>query len=107
MRFVSALSLAFACYAHVQSAHADFLRCGAALIEPGDSAAYTLEKCGEPTSTTINEPVWARDVNGRVYPSVNARSDVWRYNFGPGKFPAMLRIIDGIVESITFEKNRE
>jgi hypothetical protein len=106
MRFVSALSLAFTCYAHVESARADFLRCGSALIEPGDSAAYTLEKCGEPTST-LNEPFWARDVNGKIYQSVNARSDVWRYDFGPGKFPAMLRISDGIVESITFEKNRE
>ena len=108
MRVVAALSLGFACYAQVQSARADFLRCGSALIEPGDSAAYTLEKCGEPSSsTTINEPFWARGVNGNVYQSVNTRSGVWRYDFGRGKFPAMLRINDGIVESITFEKKRE
>ncbi|MDB6089346.1 MAG: hypothetical protein JWN85_2130 [Gammaproteobacteria bacterium] len=108
MRFVPALALALACYAQVQPAHADFLRCGSALIEAGDSAARTLEKCGAPTSTTtINEPVWARDVNGRVYPFLNAQLDVWRYSFGPGKFPARVRINDGIVESITFESNRE
>jgi hypothetical protein len=89
-------------------ARADFLRCGSALIEPGDSAAYTLEKCGEPTSsTTVDQPVWARGVNGYVYHSGNARSDIWRYNFGPGKFPAVLRISDGTVESITFEHHRE
>jgi hypothetical protein len=108
MRLVAAMSLAFACYAQVQSARADFLRCGSALIEPGDSAAHTLEKCGEPTSkTTIDEPVWARGVNGNVYQSGNARAEIWRYNFGPGKFPAVLRISEGIVESITFEKNRD
>jgi hypothetical protein len=106
MRLVSALLLGFACYAQVQSARADILRCGSDLIEPGDSAALTLEKCGEPTSrTTIDEPVWSRGLNGNVYQSGNTRSEIWRYNFGPRKFPAMLRIRDGIVESITFEKN--
>ena len=108
MRLISVLSLALVCCAQVQPARADILRCGSALIEPGDSAAYTLEKCGEPSSsTTINEPFWARGVNGNVYQSVNTRSGVWRYDFGRGKFPAMLRINDGIVESITFEKKRE
>jgi hypothetical protein len=108
MRRTATLLLALACYAQVPSARADFLRCGSALIETGDSAAHTLEKCGEPTSrTTINEPVWARGVNGNVYQSGNAQSEIWRYNFGPGKFPATLRISDGIVQSITFEKNRE
>jgi hypothetical protein len=107
MRLISVLSLALVCCAQVQPARADILRCGSALIEPGDSAAHTLEKCGEPTSkSTIDEPVWSRGVNGNVYQSGNARSEIWRYNFGPGKFPALLRIRDGIVESITFEKNR-
>jgi hypothetical protein len=108
MRLVSALSFALACYAQAQVARADFLRCGSALIEPGDSAAHTLEKCGEPTSrSTTDEPVWARGVHGNVYQSGSTRSEIWRYDFGPGKFPAMLRITDGIVESITFEKDRE
>jgi hypothetical protein len=106
MRLASALSLALVCYAHVQAARADILRCGSALIESGDSAAHTLEKCGEPTSrTTIDEPVWSRGVNGNVYQSGTAQSEIWRYNFGPGKFPAVLHIRDGVVESITFEKS--
>jgi Protein of unknown function (DUF2845) len=107
MRLVSALFLAFVCYAPVQSsAGTDYLRCGSALIEPGDSAAYTLEKCGVPTSTTTM-PVWERDTNGTSYMFINARSDVWRYELGPGKFPAQVRIVDGVVDSITFETHRE
>jgi hypothetical protein len=106
-RFVSVLALGVACYAQVQSARADILRCGSALIESGDSAAHALEKCGEPTSkTTIDEPVWSRGVNGNVYQSGTTHSEIWRYNFGSRKFPAVLRVKDGIVESITFEKNQ-
>jgi hypothetical protein len=107
MRFVSPLLLAIACYALVQPARADFLRCGSVLIGPGDSAAHAVEKCGEPTSkTTVDEPVWATGVNGNVYQTGTTRSEIWRYNFGPSKFPALLRVRDGAVESITFEKHR-
>ena len=107
-RLVSVLALGVACYAQVQSARADILRCGSALIESGDSAAHALEKCGEPTSkTTIDEPVWSRGVNGNVYQSGTTQSQIWRYNFGPSRFAAVLHIRDGLVESITFEKNRD
>jgi hypothetical protein len=34
-----------------------------------------------------------------------AQAEIWRYNLGPTKFPAILRIVDGAVESITFEKS--
>ena len=102
------LPLALAClaYALTQPAHADILRCGPALIEQGDAAARVLEKCGEPTSkTTINEPIWSQGPNGTVYQSGTTQSELWRYNFGPNRFPALLKIADGVVESIKFEKS--
>ena len=88
-------------------AQADILRCGSVLVESGASAAFVIEKCGQPTSKTkVTEPVWARGVNGNVYQTGDTEAELWRYNFGPNKFPAVLRIVEGLVESITFEKSR-
>jgi hypothetical protein len=76
------------------------------LIEQGDSAARVIEKCGEPTSKTSgDEPVWSRDQNGNIYQSGSTQWELWRYNFGPGRFPALLKIAGGFVQSITFEKS--
>jgi hypothetical protein len=106
MRLRSTLALAFAWYTLTQAAHADTLRCGPDLIEQGDSAARVLDKCGEPTSkATIDEPIWAQDQNGNVYQSGTTRSELWRYNFGPSRFPALLKVAGGFVQSITFEKS--
>jgi hypothetical protein len=106
MRLGSALLVACALYAQAQMAHADILRCGSVLIQQGDAAVRVLEKCGQPTSKmTVNEPVWARGANGAMYQAGNAQAEIWRYNLGPTKFPAILRIVDGAVESITFEKS--
>ncbi len=102
------LPLALACVAYTltQPAHADILRCGPDLIEQGDAAARVLEKCGEPTSkTTFDVPVWSQGPNGTVYQSGTAQGELWRYNFGPNRFPAVLRITEGVVQSITFEKS--
>lgn len=102
------LTLAFACAAYTLAlpAHADILRCGPDLIEQGDNAARVIEKCGEPTSKTIlDEPVWSQGPNGTVYQSGTTQSEVWRYTFGPNRFPAVLKITYGVVQSITFEKS--
>ena len=105
MRLVFAWALAgFGC-ALIQPARADILTCGNVLIREGDSADYALEKCGEPASRTpINEPIWARDANGNIYQAGSMQGELWRYKLGEGKFPALLRIANGVVESIKFEK---
>jgi hypothetical protein len=90
----------------MQPAHADTLRCGPYLIEQGDAAARVIEKCGEPTSkATLDEPIWSQNPNGTVYQSGTTQSELWRYNFGPNRFPAVLKITGGVVQSITFEKS--
>jgi Protein of unknown function (DUF2845) len=103
--------LAFACagIAQVQPAVAETLRCGTALIEPGDDARYVLEKCGEPTSSSpATAPVLGRDDSGNVYVTGIVRSGRWRYHRGPGQFPVVLTIgDDGRVESIEFEGHRD
>jgi hypothetical protein len=90
----------------MQPAHADILRCGPDLIEQGDSAARVIEKCGEPTSKAfVDEPIWSQAPNGTIYQSGTSQSELWRYNFGPNKFPAVLKISGGVVTAITFEKS--
>jgi len=107
MEFRSTSVLAATAYLLIQPAHADILRCGSNLIEQGDSAGRVIEKCGQPTSRdTITEPVWSVGVNGAQYQSGTTSAELWRYNFGSAKFPALLKIVDGVVQSITFEKSR-
>jgi len=106
MRFRSVLTLVCAYCAFIQAAHAETLRCGSALIEAGDSVFRVVDKCGEPASkTSVDEPIYSQDANGRSYQSGSVRSELWRYNFGPQKFPATLKITNGTVRSITFEKS--
>jgi hypothetical protein len=107
MQLRSTLVLACACYTLMEPAHADTLRCGSALVTEGDSSGHVLEKCGQPTSkTTVDEPIWSLGANGNTYQSGTTQSELWRYSFGPAKFPAVVKITAGVVKSITFEKSR-
>ncbi len=83
-------------------AAADTLRCGSVLIQDGTEAAVVLAKCGEPASKQIiREPVY---VQGAATGEVTERQ-IWSYYRGPGQFPAILQIADGVVQSIEFEKH--
>ena len=85
----------------MRPAAAETLRCGSVLIEEGAQASYVLAKCGDPTSKQIiREPVYVRGyATGEV-----AETQIWRYYRGPEQFPAILKIADGIVQSIKFDK---
>ena len=90
----------------IQPALADTLRCGSVLIEVGADASYVLAKCGEPTSKTIiAEPIWAGGVYGGAHQVGTSQTQIWRYDRGPRQFPAVMKIADGVVQSIEFEKN--
>ncbi len=85
---------------------ADILRCGSSLIQVGDPQEAVLRKCGEPQSTrTVSEPVWIRAADGTLYQTGVEQWELWRYNRGPRQFPAILKIADGLVRSIEFEKS--
>ena len=85
---------------------AEILRCGSDLIQDGDDASSVLAKCGEPTQrTTISEPIYASNADGATFPTGQvAYTQVWRYDRGPMKFPVIIKVVDGAVQSIRFVK---
>ena len=106
MRLIPALIVAATLSVVTRPVAADTLRCGSSLIEVGSPAADVLSKCGPPTSkTSITEPVWARGLNGKVFQTGTTQAQIWRYDRGPRQFPAILKINEGIVQSIDFDKS--
>lgn len=94
MRRIITMAAACAGLGCMQSAAADYLRCGDALIEPGDSATYVLENC------------FAQ--SGTAYQVSLPQLQRWRIVRGPGQFPAVVVIgADGRVEAIEFERRRD
>ena len=93
--------------APVTAASADTLRCGSHLIQEGDDAFAVIAKCGEPTERmTLTEPVYASSEGGGSHPTGDvALTEVWRYQRGAGSFPVLIKIADGIVQSIRFDKS--
>ena len=86
-------------------AHAQSMRCGNSLIEPGATMSEVLKKCGEPQSRMqITEPVRARRPNGTTYVVGTTTSEVWRYDRGYGKFPVLLTFAEGTLERMEFER---
>ena len=85
---------------------ADTLRCGSVLVETGDDAGYVLKNCGEPNSAPAVTGPLSR--GGLYAPAEVFRANRWRYDRGPGKFPAVVVIgDDGRVAAINFEMHRE
>ena len=109
MRSITKLTLvlAGASFAGTPPAMAESLRCGSALIQPGDDARYVLEQCGEPASDVVgNDGAFGSVIN--VYHMGLVRADRWRYHRGPGQFPAIVTIADdGRVADIQFERDRD
>ena len=83
----------------MQSSMAEPLRCGSALIEPGDDATYVLENCVEPAQPGAN-PI--------LYPLNLAQLQRWRIVRDSGQFRAVVVIgADGRVEDIEFDRRRD
>jgi len=100
------LVLAGVSFAVTPPAMSEALRCGSALIQPGDDARYVLEQCGEPASEAVNDT--AADSAFNVYHIGIVRADRWRYHRGPGLFAAIVTIADdGRVADIQFERVRD
>jgi uncharacterized protein DUF2845 len=99
------LVLAGATLLGTQPALGETLRCGSALIQPGDDASYVLENCGAPASDDSDA---ALESGIHVYQIGMLRADRWRYHRGPGLFPAIVTIADdGRVADIQFEHDRD
>jgi hypothetical protein len=93
MRRIITMAAACAGLGCMQSAAADYLRCGDVLIEPGDAATYVLENCfAQQAEYQVSLPQLQR----------------WRIVRGPGQFPAVVVIgADGRVEAIEFDRRRD
>ncbi len=99
-----AFVLAAASFA-VFPAHADTLRCGNKLIQPGMQQGYVLTTCGAPASKKeVTEPIRARRENGTTYEVGTTTQEIWRYVRRPGQFPAILVFEGGVLKSLDFEK---
>jgi hypothetical protein len=104
------LALAGAGLVGMESAAADTLRCGSTLIEPGDDAAYVLEKCFESASAETNtRSAWMAGAGHQIlYPMGFAQPQRWRIVRASGQFRAVLVIgADGRVEDIEFDTRRD
>jgi hypothetical protein len=107
MRAVITLVLACGGLAAVQPVAAETLRCGSVLIEPGDDAAYVLEKCVT-APDSASQLAFLSVADGNLYPLGFAQLQRWRIARKPGQFRAVVVIgADGRVEDIQFERRRE
>ena len=88
-------------------ATADTLRCGSSLIQVGDDAFSVIAKCGKPTERmTLSEPVYASTGDFGTFPTgAVALTELWHYDRGSEQFPVILKISDGVVQSIHFVKS--
>jgi hypothetical protein len=85
-------------------AHADTLACGNRLIETGDTATDVLATCGEPTSReVVTEPVHVRTRAGGTRVIGTTQKEIWVYDRGSGKFPAILTFEEGVLKELEFQ----
>jgi Protein of unknown function (DUF2845) len=98
MRRITKIAAACVGLGWLQSAAADHLRCGDALIEPGDAATYVLENCFAPPQP---------GADAGAYQVSLPQLQRWRIVRGPGQFDAVVVIgADGRVETIEFDTRR-
>jgi hypothetical protein len=107
MRASATLAMSFLCVAAggATLARAETLRCGSRLVAPGETATEVRAKCGEPTSVTVvREPIRARTAQGGTRVVGETDVEIWRYDRGSGKFPAILKFEEGVLKVLEFEK---
>ena len=99
MRRIITVAAACAGLGWMQSAAADYLRCGDALIGPGDDASYVLENCFGETRPGSNATAFQISL-----PQLQR----WRIIRESGQFQAVVVIgADGRVETIDFGRRRD
>ena len=70
----------------MHQACADSLRCGTKLVDVGDSVYELLDRCGEPSAREGNR---------------------WIYDRGPEKLKMIVRVGEGVVQSIHTESSEK
>src|SRR5262249_27325575 len=99
MRRIITIAIGCAGLGYMQSAAADFLRCGDSLIEPGDDANFVLENCVGPAEPSGNASAYQINL-----PQLQR----WIIVRDSGQFQAVVVIgADGRVETIEFGRRRD
>jgi hypothetical protein len=70
----------------MSQARSDSLRCETELVDVGDEVYDLLKKCGEPSAK---------------------EGDKWIYDQGPGELRMIVRVADGVVQSIQPESSEK
>ena len=83
------------------------LRCKGKIIDPGMSMAKVLALCGEPRVRIIEQaPVRSRNFTGFSRFAGVAFTEIWEYDRGWGKFPAILRFQDETLKRVEYGRYR-
>ncbi|HSG64642.1 MAG TPA: DUF2845 domain-containing protein [Gammaproteobacteria bacterium] len=87
--------------AGVAHAQPDTFWCGSQLVREGMTAVEISRRCGEPdTVQVIEEPIFARNANGSTRQIGVTMVEIWTYNRGSGRFPARIRVADGVATEV-------
>jgi hypothetical protein len=76
-------------------------RCGQWIASPDMSVAELLEKCGPPTSGTVEviDVYGATAAGGRIKRGTST-VETWTYDRGSQSFPMIVTIVDGKIKSM-------
>ncbi len=72
------------------------LRCGTALVTPGEMEKRVFEKCGEPTNRQVLQDQGSPRNPGNAVGVI----EIWTYNFGATDYIYTLRFEEGALKEI-------
>jgi len=82
-------------------AQSETFRCGQWIASPDMPVAELLEKCGEPTSKTVETvDVYARTAAGGRIKTGTSVVETWTYDRGSQAFDMVVTIVDGKIKSM-------
>jgi hypothetical protein len=85
----------------VSPAQAETFRCGQWIASPDMTVEELLQKCGEPTSKTVETvDVYARTAAGGRIRTGTSTVETWTYDRGSQSFDMVVTIVDGKIKSM-------
>jgi len=94
------------CYCGTADAYGS-LRCKGKIIDTGITMAKVLALCGPPKARIIEQaPVRSRTATGFSRFIGVSYTELWEYDRGWGKFPAVLRFQDEILKRVEYRRYR-
>lgn len=84
-----------------EPALAERFRCGQSLVSAENTVAELLEKCGAPTSKSVEviDVYGATAAGGRIKRGTST-VETWTYDRGSQSFPMIVTIVDGKIKSM-------